>query len=71
MIYYSWKRSGTEVLDCELPGNHYLHYFISRPDLGWRRQTHYIPIEDRRALRVPDLYLTLIGVPTVENSKTP
>ena len=71
MIYYSWKRSGAEVLDYVITDGHYLQFFTSRPDLKWRLQNDYIPNEDVRSKRVPDLYITLIGVPRVEEIKTP
>ncbi len=71
MVYYSWKRSGAEVLDGVLSYGHYIQYFMSRHDLKWRLQTDYVPKEDKRAVRIPDLYLTLIGVPQYEDSKTP
>ena len=72
MIYYSWSRSGTEVLDCLVSEGHYLQFFTYSPFLKWRLlHTDYIPREDLRGKRVPDLYLTLIGVPIVEDLQTP
>ena len=69
MVYYSWERIGIEVLDCELSGDRYMNYFVHSPNLKWRRQMDYVPKEDPRSKRVPDLYLTLKGVPQYEENK--
>jgi len=68
VIYYSWKSTidSREVIDCT--DGVEIFSFAVHPELDeWHPQHEYNPGKDHCSVRVPDLYLTLKGVPFYEH----